>query len=76
VSPFNGHPQGFSASALELLDQGLNQIWHEMQIAADAKTKDASLRAAALPSPGTAHVHNQGTLPLPALGKTLAAIAK
>ena len=41
MPPFNGHPQGFSASALALLDQGLNEIWHEMQIAADAKTKTA-----------------------------------
>ena len=39
MSPFNGHPEGFSAATLELLDQGLNQIWLEMQIAADAKTK-------------------------------------
>jgi len=45
VSPFNGHPEGFSAATLELLDQGLNQIWLEMQIAADAKTADAKTKA-------------------------------
>lgn len=77
MSPFNGHPEGFSVSALELLDQGLNEIWHEMQIAADAKTKAASQPASAAPaSRAPAHVRNQRTQPFPALSKTVAATAK
>jgi hypothetical protein len=59
---------------LELLDQGLNQIWHEMQVAADAKAKAASQPAAA--STSSADVHDPRTQPLPALKKAVAAIAK
>lgn len=40
--PFNGQPPGLSVAVLELLDQGLKEIWHEMQVAADAKTRDAA----------------------------------
>lgn len=39
MSTFKDEPSGLSATALELLDQGLRQIWHEMQLAADAKSK-------------------------------------
>ena len=43
MPPFNGHPQGFSTAALELLDQGLNEIWHDMQVAAVAKTRPGAV---------------------------------
>ena len=46
MAPFNTLPEGFSAASLQLLDQGLNQIWSDMQIAAEAqsaaKSKSAS----------------------------------
>ena len=42
MAPFNGHPEGFSAVDAGLLDQGLNEIWHDMQIA--ARRKDAPSR--------------------------------
>lgn len=37
MSPFIGHPYGLSAATLELLDQGLTEIWREMQAAADGQ---------------------------------------
>ena len=74
MAPFNGHPEGFSASTLELLDQGLNQIWREMQIAADAKTKTAPQPAAA--STPSADVHDPRARRAPALEPAVAAIAK
>ena len=50
MSPFLGYPEGFSVATLELLDQGLNQIWHEMQIEAKAKTKTDQQASADRPS--------------------------
>ena len=76
MPPFNGHPQGFSASALALLDQGLNEIWHEMQIAADARTKTAAQAVAAAGLLPGADVHDQRALPVLALKPDIAAIVK
>jgi hypothetical protein len=39
VPPFIGHPQGFSTASLELLDQGLSEIWHQLEIEAEARNK-------------------------------------
>jgi hypothetical protein len=70
VPPFNGHPEGFSAATLDLLDQGLKQIWREMQIAADAKAR-------AIQQPKSAVDAGESVpLPEPALEPALAAIVK
>ena len=74
MAPFNGHPEGFSASTLALLDQGLAQIWHEMQIAADAKTKTAPQPAAA--STLSADVQDPRVGRAPPLEPAVAAIVK
>lgn len=74
MAPFNGHPEGFSASTLALLDQGLNQIWREMQIAADAKTKTAPQPAAA--STPSADAHDPRVGRVPPLEPAVAAIVK
>jgi hypothetical protein len=75
VPPFNGHPEGFSAATLELLDQGLKQIWHEMQIAADAKAKTKQQTGSA-GTPSAADIRDPGTRREPALESALPAIAK
>lgn len=44
MPPFPDHPNGLSAAALELLDQGLNEIWREMQAIADGNPIKRSVR--------------------------------
>lgn len=44
MSPFNGHPEGFSTASLRLLDEGLHRMLLDAQIAAEAKEKTIGLR--------------------------------
>lgn len=39
MSPFNGHPEGFSVASLKLLDEGLHRMLLDAQVAAEAKQK-------------------------------------
>lgn len=66
MSPFNGDPQGFSLSALALLDRGLTQIWQDMHAVANANASAAlQTDAAERTAPSVTLEHE----PAPAIAK-------